>query len=165
MDEFSIGLLIISFLGLLVLFCLQYIRVGDVRLLGVRLIVLAIVAVFFNIVFSISNVEAKSANDLLFVAALYLFMLLGMLSHFAYHRFENPKRDRHPFDFGTFIAPIFASPIVFIPLLAALQNANVNLNNLDSTRIMVFLVAFENGFFWKDYFDHRREKKSEEKHD
>jgi hypothetical protein len=25
---------------------------------------------------------------------------------------------------------------------------------------MVFFVAFENGFFWKDYFDQRRKEKA-----
>ncbi len=44
-------------------------------------------------------------------------------------------------------------------LLAALQNADVDLENLTAPRMIVFLVAFENGFFWKEYFDHRRKDK------
>jgi hypothetical protein len=68
------------------------------------------------------------------------------------------------FDFGMFVAPVFASPIVFIPLLAALQNtpAITGTQGFSAVNLMVFFVAFENGFFWKEYFDHRRKAKQEE---
>ena len=51
---------------------------------------------------------------------------------------------------------------MFIPLLAALQNTVDNLQNLTAVKMMVFFVAFENGFFWKEYFDHRLKAKQEE---
>jgi hypothetical protein len=86
-------------------------------------------------------------------------MLLGMAAQYGYNRFEQPKAERKAFDFGLFIAPIFASPIIFIPLLAALQNADLDLTRLTTPKMMVFFVAFENGFFWKEYFDHRRLEK------
>jgi hypothetical protein len=100
-------------------------------------------------------------HDLPLVILLYVFMLLGMMAQYLYTRFEQPKRLRKKFDLGLFAAPVFASPIVFIPLLAALQNADVDIENLDRVKVMVFLVAFENGFFWKEYCDHRRKLKQE----
>ena len=84
-------------------------------------------------------------------------MLLGMLAQYGYNYFVTPKSDRKAFDLGVFIAPVFASPVVFIPLLAALQNADIDLTALTIPRMMVFLVAFQNGFFWKDFFDRQRQ--------
>jgi hypothetical protein len=54
--------------------------------------------------------------------------------------------------------PVLASPIVFIPLLASLQNADPDLSRIDVPGFMIFVVAFENGFFWKEYFDNRKRK-------
>jgi len=90
------------------------------------------------------------------VIVLYICMLLGIAAHYAYSRFEQPKRKRPKFDFGLFIAPIFTSPIIFIPLLAALQNADIDLAQLTAPKTMVFFIAFENGFFWKGFVEHRR---------
>jgi hypothetical protein len=122
--------------------------------------VLALVA-FLHWVFGFPNIDSNAtprgdgAHSVYIVVVLYICMLLGMLAHHAFTRFERPKRERKKFDMGVFLAPIFASPIVFIPLLAALQSAELDLSRLDPARMMLFLVAFQNGFFWKEYFDNR----------
>ena len=85
-------------------------------------------------------------------------MLLGMLAHWLYVWLETPQRKRPAFDLGLFLGPVLASPIIFIPLLASLQNTDLNLSQIDIPRFMVFVVAFENGFFWKEYFDNRKKK-------
>ncbi len=106
------------------------------------------------------NVVAKGdEQDIAFVIILYIFMLLGMLANYAYAHLSLPKKERKEkqFDWGLFLAPVLASPIVFIPLLAAFQETNPNIPL--RTRIMVFLVAFQNGFFWKEYFDNKRKEK------
>lgn len=103
--------------------------------------------------------KGKGNQEIYLVIVLYFFMLLGMAAHYAYTHFEQPQRKRRKFDFGLFFAPVFASPIIFIPLLAALQNADLDLTHPTAPKIMVFFVAFENGFFWKDYFDHRRKER------
>ena len=103
-----------------------------------------------------------NGNDIYFVIVLYFFMILGMLAHNLFTRFSRPKQQRREFDLGMFFAPVFASPIIFIPLLSALQNANIDLRDLTTAKFMVFLVAFENGFFWKEYFDNRRQLKKQE---
>jgi len=96
------------------------------------------------------------------VIVLYICMLLGMFSNFLYARFTKEKENRGKFDFGTFIAPVFASPVVFLPLLAAFQETGADLQNFTNGKTMIFLVAFQNGFFWKEYFDNvQREKKGE----
>jgi hypothetical protein len=102
------------------------------------------------------TLKGEEDNSLYFAIVLYLCMIIGMFSHYAYTRFTKPKDKRPSFDLGLFLAPFFTSPIIFIPLLASLQNANIDLQNLTTTKIMVFIVAFENGFFWKEYFNNRR---------
>ena len=83
-----------------------------------------------------------------------------MTCHYLYTLLSMPKNQRRSFDFASFIAPVFASPIVFIPLLASFQNADVDLTNLTLPKFMVFFVAFENGFFWKELVDNRRKELS-----
>ncbi len=114
---------------------------------------------YFYIDFNAPVKRGKEENDIYFVIILYGFMVFGMLAQSAYSRFEKPKDQRPEFDIGLFIAPIFASPIVFLPLLASMQNAEIDLERLTTARIMVFFVAFENGFFWKDFFDNRQKLK------
>jgi hypothetical protein len=61
------------------------------------------------------------------------------------------------------LLPMLASPLVFIPLLGAFQNAPVDLMSLTLPKFMVFFVAFQNGFFWKEVVDNFRKKQLEQK--
>jgi hypothetical protein len=158
----------VSFGGLLILAVYRFITSAERRIPPV-LIQLAVLAASFGVLYKLfwahKPIIARSpGNEVYFVIILYGCMLLGMLAHYLYTRFGQPKAERRKakFDVGMFIAPVFASPIVFIPLLAALQNTVENLQVLTATKMMVFFVAFENGFFWKEYFDHRLKAKQEE---
>lgn len=74
-----------------------------------------------------------------------------MLAQYAYAHFsQSGLRKRSPFDWGNFIAPIFLSPIVFVPLFESLKSAPQA-----HATTMSLLVAFENGFFFKNFIDHR----------
>jgi hypothetical protein len=84
---------------------------------------------------------------------LYLCTVGGMACNYLYAHFMKPIRKREPFDFGCFIAPMFASPIIFAPLWSAFHEAGIELTAL---KFAAFFVAFENGFFWKEFFDNRR---------
>ena len=92
-------------------------------------------------------------NEVYFIIVLYLLMVLGMLASYAFQHFSKEKAERKEWDFGLFVAPVFVSPVIFIPLLTAFQQADG-----DSPRMMMFLVAFQNGFLWKEYFDQKRKK-------
>ena len=159
MAPFFSLLLALSMIGLLVCLIVQYFGSGNWRRFWFQAAALALAAVVVYGLFWSRGVTQAKGDQPAFAFVLYLCMVLGMLAHAAYVRFEQPKAQRPPFDWGAFLAPLFASPIVFIPLLAALQNANVDLEHLTAPRLMVFFVAFENGFFWKEYFDHRRQNK------
>lgn len=97
-------------------------------------------------------------DDIVLGVALFVSMLLGMLGQVLYRHFSLPAstRRRRRIDWGRFLAPVCASPIVFMPLMVALQNANIDLQALTAPRMMIFLVAFQNGFFWKEHFDRQR---------
>ena len=138
-------------------------KTGEWRSFWMSVIPLVAFGIFLNHWFGfpiVAPVVGKSGNDLLLAGAMAISMVVGMFAQYLYRYFERPERYRAKWDWGCFIASIFASPIIFIPLAAAFQNADVDLTNARMTlpRLMIFLVAFENGFFWKEYFDHKRKE-------
>jgi hypothetical protein len=115
-------------------------------------------AIYFLAFRTASGVQPKGPtppNELGFMLVLYVCTSLGMVAHFLYIHYTKPLRVRPRFDFGRFLAPLLISPIVFIPVLAAFQSADVDLANLTLPKYMVFFVAFENGFFWKEVLENR----------
>jgi hypothetical protein len=142
---------------------------GRWRAFALELAAIVAFAVFLNLLlgfpFSPSRVAAKGKpeDDFVLAGALFICMLLGMMSQFLYRRFERPQGLRPTWDWGMFVAPVFASPIVFIPLLAAFQNANIDLKDLTAPRLMIFFVAYQNGFFWKEFFDRKQREEGRKK--
>ena len=156
----------LSLLGLLVISIYSFSKTRSVHSLSVYIILLGGCAAVFFVYFQPDNElspRGGQGNLYLFIIVLYAFMILGMLFHHLYHYFLKPKKTRDPFDLGLFIAPVFASPIVFIPMLSAFQNADIDLANLTLPKFMVFFVAFENGFFWREIFENRRKEKQDGK--
>ena len=84
----------------------------------------------------------------------YLSMLLGMIAQYFYVQVERGNKT-FEFDWMTFLMPIFASPIVFIPLLTLTSEVAMG-GAFTRAKLMVYLVAFQNGFFWKSFFEQRR---------
>ncbi len=108
---------------------------------------------FFNFLTVQDKIISKGSksDEIILVIILYFFMVIGMLSSYAHNYFLVKKSERKKWDFGLFIAPIFASPIVFIPLVMTFQQLDTN-----SSRILIYLISFQNGFFWKEYCDSKR---------
>ena len=127
------------------------------QMLGLGLCVFVLNLAFDFPFIGLESVPRGVDDEWKFIVVMYIFMVLGMAAQFAYNHYSKPRgKRRKKFDFGLFIAPFFASPIIFIPLLAAFMSADIDLSQEHQSRIMLFFVAFENGFFWKDYFDHKR---------
>jgi hypothetical protein len=101
----------------------------------------------------------RGASPTLLILALYGAMLLGMLSHYMYFRWSRPRSRRGTLDLGNLLAPVFVSPIVFLPLASVFQSSAPA--TADAARLMLFLVAFENGFFWREFFENRQKLQSE----
>jgi hypothetical protein len=90
----------------------------------------------------------------LIIFLLYFAMLAGMLAHFAYSHLSLPRKRRRGFDVANFLAPVLVSPIVFLPLAAIFENSESAAAS--SSHLMLLLVAFENGFFWREFFENRQ---------
>jgi hypothetical protein len=154
----------IAFAGLAVLPVCTFVKERRPRPLLLSFAVLAGLALLLHRFFGfpvaqpIPASKGLTPSELPVIGVLFACMLLGMLAHWLYVWLGTPQGKRRKFDFGLFVAPILASPIIFIPLLASQQNTDPSLAQLDVPRFMVFLVAFENGFFWKEYFDNLKKK-------
>lgn len=139
-------------------------RTGSWRSFWFEVAGLAVFAALLNRLFGFpfsSGVVAKGpGQDLVLASALYICMLLGMFAQYAYDIFEKPLKRRLKWDWGLFWRPFFASPIVFIPLLTAFQGAGVDLRSLTVPRLMIFCVAFQNGFFWRQFFDRKQREEN-----
>ena len=81
------------------------------------------------------------------IALLYLSMLAGMASQYFYLKTERTR-----FRWSVFIKPALVSPVIFLPLLAGLQD-HLDDGPWNLARLMLLFVAFQNGFVWKTFFD------------
>jgi ABC-type Co2+ transport system permease subunit len=142
--------------GLLLVSALWTRKTGEWRSLIALVLGLAAFALFLNrqFTFPVTRVVAMGPQqDLALWVALYFCMLAGMFAQYAYRHFERPRRHRTKWDWGLFIAPAFASPIVFVPLAASFISAGLDFTKPTAAKFMIFFVAFQNGFFWKEFFD------------
>jgi hypothetical protein len=64
-------------------------------------------------------------------------------------------------DWSGFAKPFFASPIVFLPLVSATQRSMTGMEIFEMGDLMLLLVAFQNGFFWKMVFDRQQQQAAE----
>src|ERR1051325_7802245 len=144
-------LIALSVVGLLLVASVIAYRTGEWRMLIAVAVWSALVVSLLNRLFGFPRVHTVALGrkeDLVLWVALYICMVMGMLAHFGYRYFERPKRTRRKWDWGAFFAPVFASPLVFIPLATSFSDAGIDLQDFTAAKLMVFLVAFQNGFFW-----------------
>ena len=90
------------------------------------------------------------------VVLCYAAMLLGMMAEHGYSQVEHHKQVKLD---ASLLMPIFASPIVFIPLLTLTSDLGDG-GAFTRAKIMVYLVAFQNGFFWKTFFEQQRQSQA-----
>jgi hypothetical protein len=100
-------------------------------------------------------VATRGGEDVASVVLCYACMLLGMMAEYGYLRAERGDVT-FTFELMPFLMPIFASPIVFIPLLSLMTEDAMTGGAFTRAKLMVYLVAFQNGFFWKSFFEQRR---------
>jgi hypothetical protein len=102
----------------------------------------------------VSKGDGKVASEIsvAVLAAVYTGMISGMLAQHLYSRFSVRKEERPAFDTGLFVAPVLVSPIIFLPILQTLGEASLTGKGI----LAGVLVAFQNGFFFKGYFDEKR---------
>lgn len=126
-----------------------------------NLLGLAAYVLLLRLLFGFPNLEGpqpKGGEQTQFpalVLAMYVCMVAGMVAEYLYHYVDSAPSKRRKFNWGAFFKPFLVSPLVFMPLAASLQNANLDFTRLDPPRLMIFLVAFENGFLWRGYFSRK----------
>jgi H+/Cl- antiporter ClcA len=123
-------------------------------MIGIVALVLYLVVLHLAFGFpSFSNGLAKGPEPDLrpLVLVLFVCMVLGMAAEYLYH-YLDAKPAQRKFDWGSLVKPFLVSPLVFVPLAASLQAANVDLSTFNIPLLMLYLVAFENGFLWRGYF-------------
>jgi len=92
-------------------------------------------------------------DEIVSIVFCYASMVFGMMAEYGYSQAERGNK-KIEFDFMSFMMPIFASPIVFIPLLTLTSEVAIG-GAFTRPKMMVYLVAFQNGFFWKSFFEQR----------
>ena len=167
MTEFMTIVIGTSIAGLAAISIFRFVKLKNVTAFAIQLAVLGLAAWLIYTLFYTPGAPVARGDDdggdVYLIIWLFIFMVLGMLANYLYQYFSKPKaaRDKLEFDIGLFIAPVFVSPIIFIPLLVVFQEGNVSPDGNLTARIMFFLVAFQNGFLWKEYFDNLRKQTAE----
>jgi hypothetical protein len=134
----------------------QVVRGQPRRYVFTALLVLLSAAVY-AFAFPNDEIESKGVvEEWLAVAICYVSMVLGMVAQYFYKQAESGRK-KLTIETMEFLMPILASPIVFIPLLTITSDMTFS-GPLTKTRLMVYLVAFQNGFFWKTFFEQRQRK-------
>jgi hypothetical protein len=159
--DLVVGASLAALVGLVIYWMIAY-RRADGRILWLVPVIgaaVAVVAVFAPnaLTPTPSNVATRgSIDETAAVVFSYVAMLLGMVSEYGYAQAEQGGKTLK-FELTTFLMPIFASPIVFIPLLTITSDMAVG-GAFTRAKMMVYLVAFQNGFFWKSFFEQRRKE-------
>jgi hypothetical protein len=124
------------------------------RLLATAVLITLVLAVFRFV--APPPIEAKGPEEeTIAVVLCYFAMLLGMAAEYGYRAGER-GRGQFNFDPMQLLMPVFASPIVFIPLLTIATEMPAWGGAFTRPKLMVYLIAFQNGFFWKSFFEQRR---------
>jgi hypothetical protein len=115
----------------------------------------ATAAAIYAFTFPDAAIETKgAAQEWVAVVLCYLAMVLGMIAQYFYKRVDRGDT-KSRVERMELLMPIFASPIVFIPLLTITSDM-VFSGPFTRAKLMVYLVAFQNGFFWKTFFEQQR---------
>jgi hypothetical protein len=86
------------------------------------------------------------------VASMYLAMLLGIVAQ-SYYFSERISS----VTVTSWLKPVLASPIIFVPLVSSYQSSLVSMTSVGVSELLIVLVSFQNGFFWKVVFDKQAE--------
>jgi hypothetical protein len=90
------------------------------------------------------------------IGLMYLSMISGIVAQSFYFG-ENVSPS------ASWIKPVLASPIIFIPLLSSYQSSLADMTGITVADLMILLVSFQNGFFWKVVFDKQAEALGKQK--
>lgn len=89
------------------------------------------------------GISPLAALGLMFVCA-----ILGIMAHYIFYL-------KGKFSWKNFLKPLVVSPIVLLPLIGTVQGVS----GLESIQMITFaILAFQNGFFWKEVLSNVKKK-------
>ena len=85
-------------------------------------------------------------SPIIAIGIMFVCTVLGIVGHY----FFNLKGR---FSWRTFLKPLIISPIVHLPLIGSVQVTS----DIETIQLISFgFLAFQNGFFWKEVFEHAK---------
>ncbi|MCI5219909.1 MAG: hypothetical protein D3914_12170 [Candidatus Electrothrix sp. LOE2] len=76
------------------------------------------------------------------IGVMFVCTMLGIMAHYIFYL-------KGKFSWQEFLKPLVISPIIFLPLVGSVQS----LTGLEPVQMISFaILAFQNGFFWKEVF-------------
>lgn len=149
------SLLLLSGIASGVVLLLLALRTRRPRVIVLTLMVVALSAwIVYSVAPATAGTRGEDDNTTLVIS--YVAMVLGMTAHYVYAQAERGAK-KLKFNWLSFVMPILASPIVFIPLVSLSGEVPAVGGAFTHAKVMVYLVAFQNGFFWKHFFDQRKQ--------
>ncbi len=86
------------------------------------------------------------------VALLFISVAAGIAAQYFFYR-----KAGETISWQDFLRPLLASPLVFLPLLGAFQGNLSYVNHFDIGNLMILIIGFQNGFFWKKIFEREKD--------
>lgn len=135
-------LVFLSLFALFIIFELYFNR--NVKSFLVQTFALLIVFAFLNLTtgFPETIIVFGGVTPLFVIGVLFICVLTGIFANYFFYR-------KGKFELSAFLKPLVISPIVLLPLIGSVQKTT----EFDTVQIISFgVLAFQNGFFWKEVF-------------
>ena len=91
---------------------------------------------------------------------LYVSTIIGIVGHHIFIQIKGveERKRKTNIKWMPLIKPLIISPIIFLAVMNQLEQIGMQAEGLKSN-IMQFILAFQNGFFWKTIFEQLERKK------
>lgn len=159
MSQWLTIILSISLLGFFVSTLYINVKAGRWKTLIVHLAILGFIILILNRVFKFPQIVTTMGpvQETIVIVSCYICMVVGMAAQYLYQQVQSGS-DRVKIKPMALLMPIFISPIVFIPLLSIIQSMPVPDDAFTRFKLMLYFIAFQNGFFWKDIIEKQRQR-------
>lgn len=143
--------LLIVFLGLFgLLIIIELVLYRAVTKFIIQTAILLAVIVVLNMTTGFPSVRLAfgGVTSIIIIGIMFLCTLLGIAGHYFYYL-------KGKIVWRTFLKPFIISPIVLLPLIGTVQKTS----DAETVQIISFgILAFQNGFFWREVFEHAKRK-------
>ncbi|TKJ40367.1 hypothetical protein CEE37_08550 [candidate division LCP-89 bacterium B3_LCP] len=159
MSQWLTIILSISLLGFFISTLYINVKAGRWKTLIIHVVILGVIILILNRVFKFPQIITTMGpgQETIIIIFCYICMVIGMSAQYLYQQAQSDN-DRIKIKMAPLLMPIFVSPIVFIPLLAIIQDIPMGSGALTKSRLMLYFIAFQNGFFWKEIFEKQRQR-------